>query len=82
MAYKLTFWTVKDSDTAYELKSIRLKSVNEVFSLSLPHNRPAGTDFILQERTDKTVGRDKKPNIGQYTKVIYSNERASRCSAF
>lgn len=81
MAYKLTFWQVKDKDTAYELKSVRLKSVNEVMPLSLPHNRPQNTDFILLERTDKTVGRNKAPDIGQYTRVIFANKTAEQCSA-
>lgn len=81
MAYKLTYWQVKDADTAYELKSVRLKSVNEVQPLSLPHQRPQGTDFILLERTDKTVGRKKEKNVGQYTKVIYANKVALKCSA-
>jgi hypothetical protein len=80
MAYKLTYWTVKDQDTAYELKSVRLRSVVEVQSLSLPHQRPAGTDCILLERTDKTVGRKKTPNHGQYTRVIFINDKARNCS--
>ena len=81
MAYKLSYWQVKDADTAYELKSIRLKSIEEVMPLSLPHNRPKGTDCILLERTDKTVGRDKVPNVGQYKRVIFANELAKKCSA-
>ena len=82
MAYRLSYWEVKDKDTAYELKSIRLTSVNEVMPLSLPHNRPSNTDCIMLERTDKTVGRKKEPNVGQYNKFIFMNAKAKECSAF
>ena len=81
MAYVLSYWQVKDLDTAYELKSVRLKSVNEVMPLSLEHNRPRGTDCIMLERTGRTVGRNKKPNVGQYNKIIFANDKAKNCSA-
>lgn len=82
MAYNLTYWTVQDTVTAYQLKQTRLKSVNEIMPLNLKHNRPNGTDFILLERSEKNVGRKKVPNVGQYTRVIWYNEKAKTCSAF
>lgn len=82
MAYNLTYWKVTSPNTAEELKSIRLKSVDEVMPLSLPQNRPKDTNCILLERTDKTVGRKKTPNIGQYTRIIYMDKKAEFCSAF
>ena len=51
MAYTLTYWA---SDRAprqhYELRHVRLRSINEAFTLSLPHNRPSGTSLITLER--------------------------------
>jgi len=71
MAYNLTFWQVINADTAHELKSIRLRSVNEVFPLSLEHHKPTGCDAIILERTDNH----------KYDKVIWANNKAKHCSA-
>lgn len=51
MAYTLTYWeNGNEPDTHYELKSIRLKSINEAFNLALPHNRPNKTSLVTVER--------------------------------
>jgi len=51
MAYTLTYWeTGKGEDTYWELKHIRLSSIEEAFTLALPHNRPAKTSLITVER--------------------------------
>jgi len=53
MAYQLSYWeSAKTPDTHYELKCIRLKSINEIMPLALPHNRPKGTSLITVNRTD------------------------------
>jgi len=50
MAYHLSYWkTAPTPDTHYELRRVRLKSIEEVTSLALPHNRPKGTSLILLE---------------------------------
>ena len=70
--YKLTYWKVTSMDEAHELKSVRLKSVNEIFPLSLPHNRPKGCDAILLERTENK-------HHGKYDKLVWANEYGKKC---
>lgn len=58
MAYILDYWGKgtnyhKDIDNLDSLKTVRLKSINEAFPLSLPHNRPSGTIMIGVTRSDK-----------------------------
>jgi hypothetical protein len=51
MAYTLTYWEdSNDSETHYQIKVVRLKSIEEAFTLALPHNRPLKTTLILLER--------------------------------
>lgn len=57
MAYTLQYWEEKDKDTHYELKSIRLKSINEAFPLALRHNRPANTALITVSRHRNYKGK-------------------------
>lgn len=58
MAYRLTYWEAANTpETHYQLKSVRLKSIEEVFTLSLPHNRPANTSLILLERDRNYKGK-------------------------
>ena len=57
MAFTLTYWEEKDKDTHYELRSVRLKSINEAFPLALPHNRPDKTALITVERHRNYKGR-------------------------
>jgi hypothetical protein len=60
MAYRLTYWeSGRNADTHYELKNIRLRSVEEVSSLALQHNRPSGTTLITLERTDRQSNIEK-----------------------
>lgn len=70
--YKLTFWKVANNTSANEIKSIRIKSTKEIYPLSLPHNRPKGTDAILLERTDRK-------GQGKYDKLIWGNEKGKAC---
>lgn len=48
----MDYWKEQDKNTHYSLKTIRLKSVNEIQTLALPHNRPNGTNLITINRTD------------------------------
>lgn len=58
MAYTLTYWESADKpETHYELKHIRLKSIEEAFTLALPHNRPSNTSLITVERTRNYKGK-------------------------
>lgn len=57
MAYTLSYWEAKDEHTHYQLKQVRLKSINEAFSLALPHNRPSNTALILLERHRNYKGK-------------------------
>jgi hypothetical protein len=60
MAYVIHYWeSGKDKDTHYELKATRLKSINEVYPLSLPHNRPMNCSLITVDRTDKQSNIEK-----------------------
>jgi hypothetical protein len=70
MAYILDYWEVGlTKDTHYSLKTVRLKSVNEIYPLSLPHNRPNKTNLITVNRTDRQsnieliVWESNKPGI-------------------
>jgi hypothetical protein len=58
MAYNLTYWASDGKPDAYsELKHIRLKSIEEAFTLALPHNRPSGTALITVERHRNYKGK-------------------------
>ena len=58
MAYTLTYWHDDGKpDAHYELKHIRLKSIEEAFTLALPHNRPSGTSLITVERHRNYKGK-------------------------
>jgi len=57
MAYRLSYWEEKDPVTHYELKCVRLKSIEEAYSLALPHNRPKRCDLVLLERDRNYKGR-------------------------
>lgn len=58
MAYTLTYWERGiNADTHYELKSVRLKSINEATPLALPHNRPPKTALVTVERHRNYKGR-------------------------
>ena len=59
MAYVLHYWERKDADTHYELKAIRLRSIEEAYPLSLIHNRPRGTDLITVDRSDRQSNIEK-----------------------
>ena len=51
MAYTLSYWeNGSDKETHYQIKQVRLKSVNEAFTLALPHNRPNKTTLVILER--------------------------------
>lgn len=59
MAYQLVYWE-KDGlePEAYaEIKHIRLSSIEEVFTLALPHNRPINTALITLDRHRNYRGR-------------------------
>ncbi len=59
MAYQLVYWE-KDGpqpDAYAELKHIRLKSVEEAFTLALPHNRPNGCALITLDRHRNYKGK-------------------------
>lgn len=58
MAYILHYWR-RDGNGQSELKAKRLKSINEAFPLSLPHNRPAGTVLITVDRSDNQSNIEK-----------------------
>ena len=70
--YKLTYWKVIRRDAADELKAVRLKSVEEIHPLSLPHNRPHGTDAIILERTEAK-------HHGKYDKLVWANDKGRTC---
>jgi len=58
MSYLLTYWeNGNNPDTHYQLKQVRLKSIEEAFTLALVHNRPAKTSLILVERHRNYKGR-------------------------
>ena len=59
MAYTLTYWEKDGPEPeAYaELHSVRLKSVNEAFTLALPHNRPSRCSFITLNRHRNYKGK-------------------------
>lgn len=53
MALRLTYWEDgNDKDTHLALREVRLKSIEEAFTLALPHNRPNRTSLITMGRTD------------------------------
>lgn len=73
MAYTLTYWKEENNpESHYEIKSVRLKSINEAVPLALEHKRPVGTDLITVERhrnykgnrwiDEKTVWDKNNPN--------------------
>lgn len=53
MAYQLHYWADDNGKGQIELRCTRLKSVEEVFPLTLEHNRPSGTVLITMDRTDR-----------------------------
>lgn len=57
MAYELNYWEKNNyrgnPDDFDCLKTVRIKSIEEVQSLSLPHNRPDNTNMITLDRTDR-----------------------------
>lgn len=58
MALTLTYWESDGKPDAYsELKHIRLKSIEEAFTLALPHNRPSNTALITLDRHRNYKGR-------------------------
>lgn len=59
MAYQLHYWTDDNGKGQVELRCIRLKSVEEVFTLTLEHNRPSGTVLITLDRSDKQSNREQ-----------------------
>lgn len=60
MAYVIHYWEQgKDKDTHYELKCVRLKSINEAYPLSLPHNHPKGTVLVTVDRSDRQSVHEK-----------------------
>lgn len=60
MSYQLHYWeSAPTPDTHYELKVIRLKSIEEVFTLALPHNRPSKTTLITLDRSDRQSNIEK-----------------------
>lgn len=60
MAYVLHYWeTGSNPDTHLELKSIRLKSIQEAWPLSLTHNRPNGCTLVTVDRTDNESNIEK-----------------------
>lgn len=60
MAYQLHYWEQgNNKDTHYELKCVRLRSLDETFPLSLVHNRPKNTVLITLDRSDKQSNIEK-----------------------
>lgn len=59
MAYRLSYWESDgNKDQAYaELKSVRLKSIEEAFPLALAHNRPSRTALVTLERHRNYKGK-------------------------
>lgn len=70
--YKLSYWKVVSKDGADELKSIRIKSINEIHPLALPHNRPPECNAVVLERTDRT-------GQGKYDKLVWADEKGKAC---
>lgn len=58
MAYRLSYWKADGAGQA-ELKGVVLKSVEEAFPLSLPHNHPKGTVLVTMNRTDHQSVHEK-----------------------
>lgn len=52
MAYRITYWADDNGKGQYALRVTRIKSTNEAFSLSLPHQHPNGTVLVTMDRTD------------------------------
>jgi hypothetical protein len=52
MAYRMTYWADDNGRGQFALKEYRLKSVQEIPSLILDHQRPEGTVLVTVGRTD------------------------------
>jgi hypothetical protein len=59
MAYRLTYWADDRGKGQYALKEYRLKSVQEIPSLVLDHQRPSGTVLVTVNRTDGQSSLEK-----------------------
>jgi hypothetical protein len=57
MALTLSYWETAGPETHYQLKEIRLKSIEEAFTLALPHNRPSKCTLITLERYRNYKGK-------------------------
>ena len=55
MAYILHYWEEdgREPEAYAELRSVRLKSLEEAFPLALPHNRPLKTALVTVDRSDR-----------------------------
>jgi hypothetical protein len=58
--YILDYWADDHGRGQIALKTIRLKSIQEAYPLSLEHNRPIGTVLITVNRSDHQSVHEKE----------------------